>query len=123
MWLRWNENGAVKMVTTEARETRITREIDSIVRQIVSKYRPKKIILFGSAARGDFDKANDLDFLIIKDDVPHYGIDRMRELDEIIERSMAADMLVYRSGEFNERVALGDPFIRTILKEGRVLYG
>ena len=111
------------MGTTETRETKISQEIDSIVRQIVSKYRPIKIILFGSAARGDFEKVNDLDFLIIKDDVPYLGIDRMRELDEIIERNIAADMLVYRSAEFNERVALGDPFIKTILKEGRVLYG
>ncbi|MGE5257211.1 MAG: nucleotidyltransferase domain-containing protein [Hyphomicrobiales bacterium] len=97
--------------------------MDSIVRQIVSKYRPIKIILFGSAARGELEKANDLDFLIIKDDVPYYGIDRMRELDDIIDRNMAADMLVYRSSEFNERLALGDPFIKKILKEGRVLYG
>jgi predicted nucleotidyltransferase len=111
------------MSTTETRETKITQEIDSIVRQIVSKYQPIKIILFGSAARGDYEKANDLDFLIIKDDVPHFGIDRMRELDEIVDRNIAADMLVYRSAEFNERVAMGDPFIRAILKEGRVLYG
>ena len=47
----------------------------------------------------------------------------MRELGEIIDRNIAADMLVYRSAEFNERVALGDPFIKTILKEGQVLYG
>jgi len=111
------------MGTTETRETKINQEIDSIVHQIVSKYNPIKIILFGSAARGDYEKANDLDFLIIKDDVPYFGIDRMRELDEIIDRNVAADMLVYRSVEFNERVALGDPFIKTILKEGRVLYG
>jgi predicted nucleotidyltransferase len=113
----------MKMGPSETRETKFIREIDSIVRQIVSKYRPIKIILFGSAARGDFEKANDLDFLIIKDDVPYLGIDRMRELDEIIERDLATDMLVYRSAEFNERVALGDPFIKRILKEGRVLYG
>jgi len=111
------------MGTTETRETKISQEIDSIVRQIVNKYHPIKIILFGSAARGDYEKATDLDFLIINDDVPYFGIDRMRELDEIIDRDVAADMLVYRSAEFNERVALGDPFIKTILKEGRVLYG
>ena len=111
------------MGTAETKQTKITQEINSIVRQIVSKYNPIKIILFGSAARGDFEKANDLDFLIIKDDVPYLGIDRMRELDEIIDRNMAADMLVYRSAEFDERVALGDPFIKTILREGRILYG
>ncbi len=107
----------------EERKKKIIQEIDSIVSQIINKYHPIKIILFGSAAKGDLRKANDLDFLIIKDDVPQFGIDRMRELDEIIERDMAADMLVYRPVEFDERVALGDPFIKSILKEGRVLYG
>lgn len=111
------------MDAAQSRHEVIIQEINSIVRQLVDKYRPIKVILFGSAARGDFDRVNDLDFLIIKDDVPFLGIDRMRELDEIIDRKMAADMLVYRSAEFDERTALGDPFIKTILKEGRVLYG
>lgn len=101
----------------------IIKEIENIVEQIVRKYKPIKIILFGSAARQEYDKVNDLDFLILKEDVPSYGIDRMRELDEIIERSIAADMLVYRPGEFEDRIKFGDPFIKTILKEGQVLYG
>ena len=101
----------------------ITSEIETIVRQIIQKYRPIKIILFGSAGRGEYDEVNDLDFLIIKKDVPLYGLDRMRELDGLIERNIAADMLVYRPDEFNERIKLGDPFIKTILREGRVLYG
>ena len=101
----------------------ITSEIETIVRQIIQKYRPMKIILFGSAGREEYHKVNDLDFLIIKKDVPLYGLERMRELDELIERNIAADMLVYRPDEFDERIRLGDPFIKTILREGRVLYG
>ena len=99
------------------------KEIQSITRQLIEKYGPEKIILFGSATRGDYGKANDLDFLIIKQDVPLYGIDRMRELDELIDRNVAADMLVYRPNEFDERVRLGDPFIKAVLREGRILYG
>jgi predicted nucleotidyltransferase len=99
------------------------KEIQSITTQLIEKYGPEKIILFGSAARGEYDQANDLDFLIIKQDVPFYGIDRMRELDELIDRNVAADMLVYRPDEFEDRVRLGDPFIKAILREGRVLYG
>jgi uncharacterized protein len=98
-------------------------EIESITKQLIEKYCPEKIILFGSATREDRDQVNDLDFLIIKQDVPVYGIDRMRELDELIERNVAADMLVYRPEEFEDRVRLGDPFIKAILREGRVLYG
>lgn len=101
----------------------ITAEIQSITDQIIRKYKPKKIILFGSAGRGEYDKVNDLDFLIIKDDVPIHGLARMRELDTIIDRKIAADMIVYRSDEFEDRINLGDPFISTILSEGRVLYG
>jgi uncharacterized protein len=99
------------------------KEIQSITKQLIQKYGPEKIILFGSAARGDSDQISDLDFLIIKRDVPLYGIDRMRELDELIDRNVAADMLVYRPDEFEERIRLGDPFIKTIIREGRVLYG
>ena len=101
----------------------IHSEIQNIVDQIIRKYKPLKTILFGSAGRGEFDNVNDLDFLIIKKEVPTYGLDRMRELDELIDRNMAADMLVYRPDEFEERVKLGDPFIKTIIEEGRVLYG
>jgi predicted nucleotidyltransferase len=101
----------------------ITSEIENIVSQIIQKYRPIKIILFGSAGRGEYDEVNDLDFLIIKEDVPLHGLDRMRELDELIERNIATDMLVYRPDEFEERIKLGDPFIMTVLREGRILYG
>jgi len=101
----------------------IEKEIQSIATQLIEKYGPEKIIVFGSAAQKDRDQVNDLDFLIIKEDVPFYGIDRMRELDELIERTMAADMLVYRPDEFENRLRMGDPFLKTILREGLVLYG
>jgi predicted nucleotidyltransferase len=101
----------------------IRREIESIVQQLIQKYRPSRIILFGSAARGEYDKVNDLDFLILKQEVPSRGLDRMRELDDLIDREMAVDMLVYRPDEFEHRIKLGDPFIKTILSEGQVLYG
>jgi predicted nucleotidyltransferase len=105
------------------REKEIVREIQSIVEQLIQKYRPMKIILFGSAARREYDKVNDLDFLILKQDVPFRGLDRMRELDHLIDRNIAVDILVYRPDELENRIKLGDPFIKTILAEGRVLYG
>ena len=105
------------------KSNKITLEIENIVAQIIQKYHPIKIILFGSAGRGEYDKVNDLDFLIIKKDVPAYGLARMRELDELIDRNIAADMLVYRPDEFQTRLKLGDPFIKTIIEEGKVLYG
>jgi len=60
--------------------------------------------------------------MVIKQDVPTTGIERLRELDGLIDRNIAVDMLVYRPDEINNRASLGDPFILSILKEGRVVY-
>ncbi len=40
--------------------------LDEIVRRIVEAAEPEKIILFGSAARGDARPDSDLDFLVVK---------------------------------------------------------
>lgn len=47
----------------------IDAEIKNITSQIVKKYKPQKIILYGSAAHGKFNpEKSDLDFLVIKED-------------------------------------------------------
>jgi predicted nucleotidyltransferase len=98
-------------------------EIESITAQLIEKYKPEKIILFGSAARGDATPDSDVDLLIIKQDTPHYGADRIMEVSGLIERAVPVDFLVYRPDEFQSRLGMGDPFIELILKEGKVLYG
>ena len=99
------------------------KEIESITSQIIEKYKPEKIILFGSAARDQISPASDADFLVVKKETPLYGADRIRELSRMIERNIAVDLLVYRPDEFEERLAMGDPFLKAVLKEGKVLYG
>jgi predicted nucleotidyltransferase len=98
-------------------------EIESITAQLIEKYNPEKIILFGSAARGDASPDSDLDFLIIKNDTPHKGRDRMIQVSRLIDRNLPADFLVYRTEEVEKRLAMGDPFLEMIMAEGKVLYG
>ena len=98
------------------------KEIENIKTQLVDKYKPEKIILFGSVVWEE-GEINDIDLLIIKADTPYYGIDRMRELDRLIERNVAVDMLVYKPEEVKERLEMGDPFLKRIFKEGKVIYG
>jgi predicted nucleotidyltransferase len=104
-------------------EMDLAKEIESITVQIVEKYRPERIILFGSAARGEFTPDSDADFLIVKKDTPLYGADRIRELSRLIERNIAIDFVIYRPEELNQRMEMGDPFLKAVLKEGKVLYG
>ena len=99
------------------------KEIQSITKQLIEKYAPEKIILFGSAARGDKGPDSDADFLIIKKQTPYYGSERIMEVSSLIERNIPVDFLIYRPEEFEKRLEMGDPFLKAILKEGRVLYG
>lgn len=97
--------------------------IESITSQLISKYKPEKIILFGSAATGNAGPDSDVDFLIIKKETPYKGRDRIIEVSRLIDRSIPADFLVYRPDEFERRLAMGDPFLEMIVSEGKVLYG
>jgi len=104
-------------------EIDLEQEIVNITQQIIQKFRPEKIILFGSAAKGQWSSDSDADFLIIKKDTPLYGSDRIRELSRVIERNIPVDFLIYRPEEFDKRLKMGDPFLKAIVKEGKVLYG
>lgn len=97
-------------------------KIDDIKKQLIEKYRPEKIILFGSSAWGEED-INDIDLFIIKREVPYYGADRIIELYRMMDIDAAVDFIVYKPEEAEERLALGDPFIKKIYEEGKVLYG
>lgn len=101
----------------------VKKEINNIARQLVDQYGAEKVILFGSAARGELDDDSDLDFLIIKKDIPRYGKDRLLELDRTIKYKLPTDMIVYRPDEFDALMQMGDPFIKSVLAEGKVLYG
>jgi predicted nucleotidyltransferase len=103
-------------------EQGIKKEIKHIVRQVIEKYKPIKVILFGSISKGEFNNDSDVDLLIIKEKTPYLGRERAREIRRLIKKNLPVDFFVYSPEEFNERVRMGDPFIRAILREGEVLY-
>ena len=45
--------------------------LDEIVRRVVEVAHPDRIILFGSAARGQLGPDSDIDLLVVKSGVPH----------------------------------------------------
>lgn len=102
----------------------LKREIDSIVEQLVANYRPEKVILFGSAARGEATEGSDVDLLVVK-----AGVDQLRQheryyqVSKMMPHRVAMDVLVYTPQEIKKRLYLEDPFIKQIWEEGRVVYG
>ena len=101
---------------------RFDKEIKNIVEQLIILYKPQKIILFGSLLRGNMEAGTDIDLFIIKNDVPNLGVDRIRQLDRLIKYKLATDFIVYKPEEVEQRLKLGDPFIKSIISEGKVLY-
>ena len=100
---------------------RFREEVQNIVEQLVKVYHPEKIILFGSLL-GKNNAPRDIDLFIIKKNPPHLGVERIRELDKKIKYKLATDFIVYTPKEVRNRGRLGDPFVRTILEKGDVLY-
>lgn len=96
----------------------------SIVEKLKTAYKPEKVILFGSYAYGSPDSDSDIDFLIIKDthDRP---IDRrvtVRSLVSDPSRRIPLEVIVLNPEEVQDRLEIGDQFLKEILENGEVLY-
>ncbi len=97
------------------------RAIDDVVRQIVEKFQPQKIILFGSYARGNPRPESDVDLLVIM----NTRLKPVRQEIEICQRidyEFGLDLLVYTPEVLTRRIELGDSFLREIIRDGKVVY-
>lgn len=98
------------------------KELKTIVKQIVDKYNPEKIILFGSFVFGKENKNSDIDLLIIKNTKK----DQYKRIPEarscLYNINKAFDILVMTPKEIKKRLKLGDFFIEEIIEKGKILY-
>jgi predicted nucleotidyltransferase len=96
--------------------------LDEVVRRIVEVAQPDRIILFGSAARGDHSRASDLDLLVIKS-----GVKRGRRLAQEIYMRLAGigvgvDIVVATPEEVRYLKDRVGSVIGPALREGREVY-
>jgi uncharacterized protein len=129
------ERGILAAMKRQATQVRISQPYHATPRQrrgqiarlcavIAREFHPDKIILFGSWAYGKPDTDSDIDLLIV---MPFEG-SPFRQAGTILNRVIQAvgvlplDLLVRTAEQLDERLALGDGFVRDILARGKVLY-
>ena len=87
-------------------------KIENITEELI-KHDPKKIVLFGSRARGDFRKSSDID-MAVDVELSFRGKRKLKENIDLISGLYSVDLIFFDEIEEN--------FKRKILQEGKVLY-
>ncbi len=96
--------------------------LDELVRRTVESVHPLRIILFGSAARGEMGPNSDLDTLVVMPDQSD-----CRGVTKILVRRLrglgcAADILVVRQSDVEKHGDGPFPGLHSALAEGREIY-
>ncbi len=97
------------------------RQIRAFARRIAAEFRPRKIILFGSHAKGTARRDSDVDLFVV---MPFRGrrVDQSVGILMKLRPSFPLDLIIRSPKEVRERLRIGDPFVRRILESGKVLY-
>lgn len=97
------------------------REITDVVAQIVERFHPRKVVLFGSYAYGIPTPDSDVDLLMVME-TPLRHVEQAVEIRKAVDFPFPVDMLVRTPRHLAARLALGDVFLREVLTKGVVLY-
>ena len=109
----------VRYPDVASRRRRLAEALREILPRIVDD-QTDRVILFGSAARGDVGSTSDLDLLVVRRD-GRRPAERMDDLYRRARPTVAMDLLVYTAEEL-EAARATSSFVRRILDEGRVVY-
>jgi predicted nucleotidyltransferase len=97
------------------------QDVREILERVVHVAQPDKIILFGSAARGDARPDSDIDLLVIKE-----GVHRRKLAQEIYADLLgvrrAVDVVVATPGDIEEYGTCPALVFESALREGTVVY-
>lgn len=98
------------------------QRLDDMIQRILAVGNPRKIVLFGSRARGEASPDSDYDLLLIESSsLPRYKR-AARYRRALIGTAPAKDILVWAPSEVEEWSGVANAFITTVLREGIVLY-
>ena len=95
--------------------------IRQLCTRIAREFKPEKIILFGSHAYGQPTPESDLDVMVImqfEGDPLEQAVTMLNRLNMLLP----IDLLVRTPEQIQQRLEMGDHFIRDIIERGKVMY-
>jgi predicted nucleotidyltransferase len=94
-----------------------------IVRRLVDAFKPERIYLFGSKARGDSQADSDYDLMVIvSDDAPPERRRSRTAYERLWGTGASADVLVWTRSRFENRKHIRASLPATVFREGRLVY-
>jgi len=96
--------------------------IQAVADHIAQKFKPDKIILFGSHAYSDPKPWNDVDLLVVMDTPEGDWPPTLAILRSLSPFRFGIDILVRSYAELERRIGLGDWFVEDVVTKGKVLY-
>src|SRR5450759_3931498 len=97
--------------------------LSEILHRLVKAFQPERIYLFGSKARSDAGPDSDYDLMIVvPNDVPPERRRSRRAYQSCRGTRAAADILVWTSQAFDNRLHLPSSLPVTVVREGKLLY-
>ena len=95
--------------------------IRHLCQRIAAEFKPEQIILFGSHVYGTPTVESDLDLLVV---MPYEGspLAQAVKISRQLKLMIPLDLIVRTREQVNERLALGDFFMREIVERGKVMY-
>ena len=97
------------------------KDIQALADNIIKKFNPERIILFGSYAAGTAGPDSDVDLLVV---LPFEGKNfrKSLEITNTVNPTFSTDILARRPDDTKWRYRHGDPLIREAIDHGRILY-
>jgi predicted nucleotidyltransferase len=96
-------------------------EIRRFVSAIAREFKPERVVLFGSYARGEATEDSDVDLLVV---MQHDGdaVEQALEIRRRIDRAFPLDLIVKGPQETRKRLRQNDAFVSSIFEAGKILY-